>query len=224
MQYIVLDTETTGLTKKYSDLRTPCSLRDNGDEVVQIGGLVLDDDMNPARAFCHYCDLLMPAMPEKAYSINGIALGDVRSKVENIFLEEVVVKWIPEIMLEDSIIFGYNAEFDVHMIAQSMRNFYGGFRKYKRVTSPILPDTGNWVVDVMSYLPKRVKLTSLYSSCSTERELFYRNYANKLKLETNAPELLEPTISQAHNSLYDAIETYLVLKTHVWGKKLFVGR
>lgn len=221
MQYIVIDTETTGLTRKYSALTAPCSLRENGDEVVQLGGIVLDEDLQPRRAFCHYCDCMLPEMPEKAYNVNGICISDIRRSLEHVYLEEVVAHWVPELLIDNVTLIGYNTEFDVRMMEQSMRNFYGGFKKYRKVASSLLVSTGNWFIDVMDYLPKRVKLAALHGQCVNARDTFYRVCGGKLPLETNLPELLEPTIQQAHNSLYDAIETYAAFKTLVFGKKLF---
>lgn len=223
MHYVVLDTETTGLGRKYSVLNEPCSLRDNGDEVIQIGGLLLDETLKPYKAFCHYCDCLMASMPEEVSRIHGIDIQEVRKYIPGTFLEEVVAVWVPEILASDVVIVGYNTDFDMQMVAQSMRNFCFDFGKFEKVMSR-LPARGQWTLDVMGYLPKRVKLVSHYDDCTEARKEFYRTNCKKLPLESNVPEMLEATWAHAHNSLFDAIETYLVFKTKVLGKKLFKGR
>ena len=223
MHFVVLDTETTGLNRKYSALNEPCSLRDNGDEVIQIGGLLLDERLRPYKAFCHYCDCLMASVPEEASRVHGINIQDVRRYIPGTFLEEVVAEWVPELLSDDVVVIGYNSDFDMQMVAQSMRNFCFDFGKFKKVMTK-LPTTGQWSLDVMGYLPKRVKLVSLYDECTEARCDFYQEFRGRLPLESNVPEMLEATWAHAHNSLFDAIETYLVFKTKVLGKKLFRGR
>lgn len=222
MTYLVADTETTGLVRK-ADLNSACSLYDNGDEIVQIGGLLLNADMVPVRAFCHYCDCLLPESVSQAYNKHGIRMSSVRQYVPNIFFEEVALKLIPELFSDNLIVIGYNTDFDVKMIAQSLRNFSADFDNLRKVTARV-PKSGRWQLDVMKYLPTKAKLVSYYSRLSHARDSFFNKYAGNLVLETNAPELLERTWQSAHNSLFDAIETYLLFITEVWNKKIFPGR
>lgn len=216
---MVLDTETTGLNKKYSKLNVPCSLRENGDEVVQVGGLILNESLEPVRMFCHYCDCLMPSVVPAAYEVNKLDLTTIRRYIPGMYLEEVCVKLIPEIFLDDLVIIGYNTSFDLRMVAQSMRNFCFDFENCGKVTTSF-PTRGRWILDVMSYMPKRTKLVSHHDSLSGARSSFYAQWAGSLKIETNIPELLESSWQSAHNALFDAIETYLLFKERVWQKKL----
>lgn len=206
---IVLDTETTGLSRRYASLSTPCSLKENGDEVVQIGGLVLNEKFEPCRAFCHYCDCLLPDLSPGAAAVNAIKMEEIRKYIPGIFLEEVCAKLIPELFSNDLLIIGYSVDFDLRMVAQSLRNFCFGFEEFSKVGVK-LPSSGKSYLDVMGYLPRRAKLVSHYEALTPFREEFYQRYAGNLSLETNIPELLENSWAKAHNSLFDAIETYLL--------------
>lgn len=223
MKYLVVDTETTGLNRRRAKLTEPDTLYENGDEVIQIGGIVLNEDLTPSRLFCHYCDCLLPESCKQAFEKHEIRMEDVRKYLSGVFFEEVAIKWIPELFADDAIYIGYNVDFDMRMIAQSSRNFCCDFESVGKVTTR-MPRTGRWCLDVMQYLPKRAKLVSFYNQLTDARDEFYRQYAGKLPLETNIPELLEPTWQSAHNALFDSIETYLLFMSQVWNKKLFAGR
>lgn len=216
---VVFDTETTGLTRRYASLSTPCSLKENGDEVVQIGGLVLDEKFEPYRAFCHYCDCLLPEVSSGAAAVNNISMMEVRKYVSGMFLEEVCAKLIPELFSENVLFIGYSVEFDLRMVAQSLRNFCFGFEDLKKVSVKI-PTSGRSYLDVMEYLPRRAKLTSHSEALTPYRNEFYHRYAGKLTFETNAPELLEGSWASAHNSLFDSIETYLLFRSKNLDKTL----
>lgn len=220
MNYIVFDTETTGLNRRRAKLNEPGTLFENGDEVIQIGGVILDNSLNPKKLFCHYCDVLQAESHEGAREVHGILLDDIRATLPNVYLEDVLLRWVPEFFSDDVVFIGYNSGFDIQMVAQTLRNFCFDFEGIQKVTTR-MPQSGRWQLDTMAYLPKRVKLTSLYSQLTDARNAFYAAYANRIPLETNNPEMLEPTWRGAHNSLFDAIETYLLFKDRIWQKKLF---
>lgn len=223
MNYIVIDTETTGLARPRVAFNAPCAITDNGSEVIQIGGLYLDEQLKPAKAFCYYCDCMSPESSAQAFATHQIAMSAIRERLAGVFLEEVVEKHLPELLSDDVTFMGYNSDFDMYMIRNSMRSHARQFAPWQKVTSR-LRSSGRWAVDAMAYLPKRVKLSSFYQELTPARERFHSIYGGSLPLETNYPELLLGQMKTAHNSLYDAIETYLLLQSKVFGKSLFRGR
>ena len=222
MIYVLYDTETTGLKSLQVPLNKPASIHKAGSEVIQIGGLVLDDSLVPVRAFCHYCDCIAPHSDADAYRVHGIDLTAIRKEIPGVFLEDVIVRHIPELLLPDMTIIGYNCEFDIKMVAQSIRSSGLPFSPGKRVVSR-LPREGRWYLDVMDFLPQRNKLTSYASQLTKARDSFYRSFAGRIPLETNMPTLFLEQWEHAHNAVYDAIETYLLFVDRVYGQKVFKG-
>lgn len=220
MDYIVFDGETTGLARIQGAINNPQSLKGNGDEIIQIGGIILDESFTPKRMFCHYCDCLLPGIDTEASAINRIDMSMVRQQVPNVFIEEVVETLVPELCSDNVTLIGYNIDFDINMMAQSLRDAVIKWKPLNKVSTRI-PRQGRNAIDVMKYLPKRVKLVSFYDALTEPRNTFYRLYADKLTIETNCVEMLEETWSSAHNSLFDSIETYLLFMDQILGKKLF---
>lgn len=223
MQLMVLDTETTGLSRAAAAHGVPCAISAIGSEVVQIGGLVLDADANPVRAFCHYCDCMRPEIPEDVQKISGLSMRTIREHVPNVFPEDIILKRIPELLADDVVVIGHNISFDLQMLTQSTRNCLPPFIGWPRVMSKI-PSSGKAFLDTMSYLPKRMKLTSFYGELTPLRNRFYDVYGNSLQLDTNCPTLLAEEMKHAHNALFDSIETYLLFLDRIWKKKVAGGR
>lgn len=222
MTFIVFDVESTGLNRKYARLTEPSSIMDNGDEVIQIGGLVLDADLQPTRGFCFYCDCMLAESHPEALAVHQITMRSIREVVPNVFLEDVLMTWVPEFFQPDVVFIGYNSSFDVSMVAQSLRNFCFDFENIQKVSRK-LPESGRWHLDTMGYIPHRAKLTSYYTQLTAARTEFFKKFAGKLPLQTNAVSLLESSWESAHNAFYDSLETYLLFMTHVWNKRLFGG-
>ena len=221
MTYLVFDTETTGLSRKYSNLNEPCSVTENGDEIIQIGGFVVDEQLNPIRAFCHYCDVLLPDSKSEARRVHQIGMETIRAEIPGTFFEEVACRFVPELFYKDVTFIGYNIDFDMQMVAQCLRNLCFPFEN----TTPVmgrLYKSGRHTLDVMKYLPGKSKLVSFSKELNADREAFFMKYAGVLPLECNIPGLLGATWEHNHNSLFDALETLLLLKQRVWGKKIIV--
>lgn len=220
MNYIVFDTETTGLKRKFASLNEAASFSDLGDEIIQIGGLILDDKAEPIKAFCHYCDTVTSSSSSDSFRVHGINSEHVRDEVGGMFVDEILWKWCPEFFAPSVTFVGYNGMFDIQMVAQGLRNFPYPFVKPEKLSTR-LKKSGRWVLDVMDYLPEKRKLVQQASLMGKERDKFFEEYGGRLTLETNAPRLLEQEWNQAHNSLFDSIETYLLFKHKVWQVKVF---
>lgn len=224
MTYIVVDVEATGLERLRVPVDTSASLEESGSEVIQIGGIILNNSLEPVRCFCHYCDCLVAESESAALKTHGIRMRDVRAYLSNIYLEDVILTRIPELLLEDLTLIGYNVGFDIAMIRQSVRNalpFFIG--DIPRVMSR-LPTRGHAFLDVMSYLPHRVKLSSFHDELAAFRGQFLSQWGSRLTVDSNCWELLQRQTWQAHSALFDCIETYGLLVTKIIGKKILVRR
>lgn len=223
MTYLCFDTETTGLVRRRGTLHEACSIAENGDEIIQIGGIVFDEFLEVHRAFCYYCDAMLPESSADARAVHGIYLNDIRQKVPGMFFEEVAWKLIPEFFIDDVTYTGYNIDFDMQMVAQSMRNFAFPFEKCTPVMGRLFT-SGRHTFDIMKYLPRKSRLVQFSRELTPARKRFFKEYAGKLPLEVNIPELFISSWEHNHNALYDAIETYLLMKEKIWGQKILLGR
>lgn len=233
-QFIVYDTETTGLTRAEVDLTLPATLHNRGDEVCQIGGLILNERMEPTRLFCHYCDTVTVECSPGATRVHGMTMKEIRQYVRCQYLPVVLHDNVPEFFWNDIIFIGYNVEFDQCMVKQTLSNTGVDF-KWEPFKGSILPKTGRHAVDVAEYF-KRVssggsvstykkhasyfrKLSSFDAELEPARQLFYSQYGD-LQVESNCPELFEPSWCKAHSAFYDALNTFLLWRDYVWHKKV----
>ena len=220
MTPIVYDVEATGLRIKYTGLSEPASIKDGGDEILQIGGLVLDERMKPVRAFCYFCDTVLAASSAEAFATHEIKLEDIRDRLSNVFVEEIITRKCPEMLADDAVFIGYNTEFDLRMTATGMRNLPGVFKQPSAITNRI-SKKGRQFVDLMKYYPERRKLVQRVASLNKQRDAFFAEYGHRLPFETNHPDLFLDQWGGSHNALWDVIDTYILFKEEVWKKKLF---
>ena len=90
-----------------------------------------------------------------------------------------------------------------------------------------MPRTGRWSVDVSEYLKQvnknqrgyRLRLSSFDAELEPARLDFYRRYGDMI-VDSNCLELFKPSWEKAHNSFYDALNTYLLWRDRIWRKKL----
>lgn len=226
--YMVLDTETTGL-RTISDaeaLKSPSSIFSHGDEVCQIGGIFLTQQMQPFRFFCYYCDVVRADSSPGALATHGIAMCDVRKYIAGQYLPEIVQKYLPELLAPNVGFIGYNTEFDMCSIRQTLANSVGDFT-WSPLKTPVIPKRGRVSIDVVPYVMAnnggkayRRRLSSFDAELAKSRENFLIAYGNSIPVEHNCPELLSEAMINAHNALYDAINTYLLWVERVWRKKL----
>lgn len=221
--FIVLDTEDTGISKiPVSSYKKPLSILRRGSEVIQIGGIVLNEKQEPIKLFCHYCDTVIADSPEEALSVHGISQKVSREYVRCQFLPEIITAHLPELLFPNVCFIGYNVEFDMQMIGQSISNSPIDW-KYKPVMGNILPKTGRYSVDVMQYLfsgNRRKRLSSFNDELRTKRDKFISIYGDKLSVQTNCIEMLSESWKRSHNSFFDALNTYILWGERVWKKKL----
>lgn len=220
--FISFDTETTGLRKCTSpDLNTPAAITARGDEMIQIGGLILNNDMKPTKLFCHYCDTVLADSSEGALNVHGISQRNIRDYLLCKYPAEVMHEYLPEFFYDDVIFLGYNVEYDMSMVAQSLANSPGTF-EWKKARGSIVPKHGRYSINVADFVMndgKYQKLSTFVDWLEPYREQFFNRYSH-LKLQTNCIELLSGEWEKAHNSFFDALNTYLIWGEKVWKKKV----
>lgn len=221
--FIVYDTEGTGLNKMaLTDFNVPAAITVRGSEVCQIGGIVLDERMVPLKFFCHYCDIVSADSPPSAKNVHGIHMRDVRQTLLTQFLPEVMLTHLPEFFQEDVIFIGYNIEFDMTLVAQTLANSPFPF-SWTPFKGTILPKHGRYSVNVADYVKQGShyrKLSSFEEELSEARRTFIFRFVDRLAVETNNYEMLKDTWEHAHNSFFDAVNTLLLWGDKVWRKKL----
>ena len=221
--FIAFDTETTGLNKlRRGHYNVPASITTRGDEVCQIGGLIFDEKLNPLKLFCHYCDTVIPDSPPNVFQVHGISQREVRKYLSGQFLPEVMQRWLPEFFYDNVIFIGYNSEFDMSMVAQTLSNSCLSF-DWKKFSGNIVPKRGRYSIDIAEFFKVGSayrKLSSFDSTLMWGREAFISRYEKSMVVETNCVQLLGGTWEKAHNAFYDALNTYLLWGEGVWKKKL----
>lgn len=225
-RFIIYDTETTGLKMAEADLSLPSALSARGDEVCQIGGIIADENMVPTKLFCHYCDTVKVECDKGALRANQISMKEVRQYVRGQFLPSILTERIPEFLWNDSIFIGYNVEFDMNMVKQTVSNADVQF-DWEPLRGSIIPKHGRVSIDVSTYFMHysgggrtyHTKLSSFDAQLAEKRAEFYRMYGN-LDVETNCQELFIPSWNRNHSAFYDALNTYLLWRDTVWRKKL----
>lgn len=221
--FIVYDTEGTGLQKSLSPkLNEPAPITARGSEVCQIGGIILNDRMVPQKLFCHYCDTVAADSPTAALKVHGISQRNIRHYLIGQFLPEIITQYLPEFLYPNVIFVGYNVEFDMTMVAQSLANSPINWR-WQPCKASIVPKRGRYSVDVGEYVKvgsRYRKLSSFSDELATQRLQFLTYYEKRLPVQTNCIELLEDTWEHEHNSFFDAVNTFLLWGDRVWKKKL----
>lgn len=218
-----LDVESTGLQRQpLNYLPEPAALFSRGDEVCQIGGILADEHMRPIQFFCHYCDIVRADSPSGAMSVHGISQRDVRRYVSGQFLPEVMQRYLPELFGEDVVFVGYNTEFDLGQIAQTLSNSSINF-DWKPFKGNIIPRKGRHSVDVAEFVKVGSayrKLSSFEKELEETRTMFLNLWERRLGVQTNCIELLAPSWNKAHNAFFDSLNTFLLWGDRVWKKKL----
>lgn len=223
--FITFDTETTGLKLADTDLSVPSSLRTRGDEVCQIGGIICDESMEPIKMFCHYCDTVKIDVDRGAQQVNRIYMDEVRKYVRAQYLSIVLMERLREFFYNDVVFIGYNSEFDLSMVKQTVSNTDMKF-EWEPLKGSIIPKHGRVSVDVSQFHMMhnngrtfRQKLSSFDKKLEGPRDAFIQQYAHVM-VESNCDELFVPSWNQRHSAFYDALNTHLLWRDTVWRKKL----
>lgn len=216
MNFLFLDTETTGLERGSEVTR--------GDEVIQIGGVLTDENLIPLRVFDYLCDTTKISMSPQAQRVHGLSMQYIRSQVRDIYLEEVINQYLPELYTsKDLITVGHNIRFDIDMIWQTLRDCSKKPLFGSEVQPPLLPKQGRYYIDTVPYFMRktpngafRQKLSTLSKKYTTEFEQFLDNTPSGI-YSTNYERVGRPNL---HNALVDSIYCYIIFKEQVWKTRL----
>lgn len=239
MKMIVLDTESTGLARcKVGRARDNVSVEDIGSQVIEIGGVIVDDPSKLVglTPFCLFCDIIPADSDKEAKKVHGIDIIEVRRHVRGQFLIHVLNTWLPEFFEKDLMLIGHNIGFDLDMIRQSVRNAYE--IDIPVATSNFVHSKGRMAYDTVVYTMVAGKRRKLQSFEDELQEGFDKLILSlrDVHVRTNAAELLMESCGEmtrsgemkprgmcmgAHNALYDALRTFVLWKERVWNQKLF---
>lgn len=194
MQYIVFDTETTGLSA--------------ADEVVQFAGLLLNEKLDLAKIINFYCQTQVPVNPEvtKITCLDGELLHKL-SKGK--FFEDYYYS-IPVFKCTSLTWIGYNVGFDCRMINNTLVNNGLPVHNFGSKTISLGKGEGIYNLDVMQLVAAenngiRKKLIEAAKELPHSQDELEQMFQKLLKLTESPPEV------RFHNALYDAMVTWLIL-------------
>lgn len=212
-KFVVMDTETTGLNRIHEDsLYVPAQLSKRGCEVIQIGGIVVNDGV-VEKMFCHFCDIIQADVPTEVFKVHGISAQDVRKNLSCVYLPEVIQNYIPELLEPNMIFVGFNFAFDKDAIRQSICS--SGLDFNPKLTFALVPPTeGQYYYDLAEYTKGKDggyrKLSYLSSKIKDKCCDFISKHDSVL--ECNDIDLYHSIAKTNHSSLFDSIATYMVAK------------
>lgn len=197
MEYIVFDTEDTGLSSH--------------DEVFQFAGLLLNRDLRIQRIFNFYCYTQVP-ITEKARQITGMTQTHLMELSNGLYFEDYFYKL--DIFRKKSLVWiAYNTAFDTRMINGTLTR--GGLPIYSfgNPINNLNVNSGIHTFDVMQLISatnngikKKLSVAQLDLGYSSEKlKAMYTKLAKLVNLDTSVME---------HNALYDAMVTWCLLVKH----------
>lgn len=201
MEFLVFDTETTGLSAN--------------DEVVQMAGLLLTPDLQLKKVINFYCYTQVPFNP-KAKAVNGLSSAELMRRSRGKFFEDYYCS-LDIFRKTDIVWIGYNVQFDIGMINNTLEN-NGMPRHYfgKDITN-LGVKSGIYQFDVLQMLSAmnggtRIRLTNAAEKLAYSREQIDSMYSKLLRL------INLNTGVKDHNALYDALITWLLVVEYrrVW--------
>lgn len=217
MKFVVFDTEDTGVGRK--------------DEVIQIGGILLDEKLNMLRPFNEYFLSSVPVHKDAA-AVTG--LGSKQSQLlgrdryfEDFYWEN------QDLFSEDDITWcAYNASYDIRMVNQTLQN--NGIAPYNfgtQTTNLFDATTGHHYFDVMlscknglglKYFPKLAAceahtkytpsaLAEMYNKIMKIIDSINPSYDGVPFSEYVVSVMNVRNGSLFHDALYDAMVTWLLM-------------
>lgn len=194
MNYLIFDTETTGLHSQ--------------DEVIQFSGLILDNNLKLKRGYNWYCDT-PHAISKEAEAVHGISKKMLHDLSGGKVFEDYWYYMMNEIDMTEGITFiGWNVDFDKRLINQTLNN--NGLDEFdfgKKVTT-LKKSSDVCSFDLMKAVANllvgrdRLKLEQASKMISLDEATLKKRYS---KLASKFPNVTEKDF---HNSLYDTYVTY----------------
>lgn len=201
MEFLVFDTETTGLSGR--------------DEVVQMAGLLLSTDLRLKKVINFYCYTQVP-FNRRASEVNKLSAKEVRLRSNGKFFEDYYCS-LDIFRKTDLVWIGYNTGFDTSAINNTLEN-NGMPRHYfgKDITN-LNVGSGIYQFDVLQMLSAmnggvRMRLTDVAKELDYTKEQLDSMYSKLLRMIN-----LDTGIKE-HNALYDVMITWLLVvrNRRVW--------
>lgn len=192
MNYIVFDTETTGLGST--------------SEVIQFSGLLLDHNLKLSKLINFYCYTQEPIEAEAA-KIHGLTASFLMKQSGGKTFEDYFFELAPK--EKDLIWVGYNTKFDIAVINRTLEQ--NGLAKYDfgKPTALLNKKFGIYNFDLMpifaspSGYNQRLSTVAKQLPYSEEKlASMYQKLLNLAGLQTDVT---------YHNAIYDALVTWLLL-------------
>ena len=198
MNYLIFDTETTGLGKQ--------------DEVIQFSGLLVNNDFKLQRGFNWYCDTQHP-ISQGALDTHGITKKMLHDLSDGKTFEDYWFQMMKTLDFDHGLTFiGWNVSFDIRLINQTLNN--NGLDEYNfgQKTKTLRLDNDIYNFDLMEPVAsmlvnrERLKLEHASKMIKMSREELQKRYA---KL---AAKFKKVATKDFHNSLYDTYITYEIFE------------
>lgn len=216
MKYLFYDVETTGLLTDTDAV--------HGDEVIQIGGVLTDDNLKPIRVFSYLCDTTKTSINKQAEAVHHITMETLRKTVRDIYLEEILITKVPELIQEkDLIIVGHNINFDIIMTQQTLRDTVINLSFDGEIKDSILPSNGRWIIDTMFYTKRSGRKSSYNVGLSKLVEGyddFFNEFMQEISIDMFDTNYVMDSHIWFHDACIDAIYCYLVFLKQLWKVKL----
>lgn len=201
MRYFIFDTETTG----FGDT----------DQVIQLAGVLLDEDFKIISAINNYCEINFP-IPREATEVHGITNKMLQEMSEGCTIEDAIYEsgFIED--EEDICFIAYNIDFDKRMINQSLRiagmkevDFGRSIKSLSEAKGRCNMCAMKTSASIFGY-PRWIKLEQMFKSHS---RYSIQNVENGVKSCNKAFNL--PNVdSNFHDALYDSFVLTLLLAEH----------
>lgn len=200
MNYFVFDTETTGINKKTS-------------QVIELGGFLLDEDFKIRKIAHFYCNI-DEIIPAEAVEIHGIDNEKLMKLSKGKFFEDYIfsssMKFFTE--PEDIIFVGYNVDFDICMVNNSL--LINGYDKLNFGNSVRnIPKTpGVYRLDMMKAVRGLLKLPNYIRLSQAVTKATSHSVEELKKRFTQLCERRDLGIEPGfHGALFDAYCTAIIL-------------
>lgn len=201
MSYLFFfDTETTGFGPD--------------DEVIQFAGILTDANMNIIDVVNFYCN---PAkiIPREAVNVHGLTNADVYKLSHGHFIDEFIFKYDWLVNPKDIVFIGYNVEFDVRLVNQSLLlNGCEGINFGTRVN--VIPrDTKHksYKLCMMETIKNNLGYYKNQKLVNVTREHLHFNsnkVVEKIELLCEYFNVDRPKHCNAHDALYDSFMTMML--------------
>lgn len=216
MNYILIDTETTGFRGTVGHVNGNSYTLQG--EVIQLSALVIDTNLNVKDVISFYC---MPTEPisDEAYKVHHISNDSILRLSGGKSLEEYLYIDYKDIFFSKGNIFmGYNFSFDISAINNTLKDYNIPTVDFGFPSGTVygLDNRNNYNFDIMKAASSYMKSNKLYSLPKfprLEESIKYLGYSTYIDdiYKYVMSKFNRTTSSDYHNADYDVVATWVVL-------------